>query len=141
MDLWDIDNFKHLLEQYIPFHKLIGIKLVEVRKGYASILIPYKPELVGDPRVKRIHGGVISTAMDAAGGAAGMTTLSKPEDQIATIDIRVDYLHPGKPEDIICEGQIVRDGSAVIFTKMTAHHRESNELIAEARAIYRVKRL
>lgn len=133
-------NYKLLLEELIPFHKEIGIQLLEIKRGFASILIPYRENLVGDPRTKRIHGGVISTAMDAAGGAAGISTLNHLEDQISTIDLRVDYLYPGKPMDIIVDGEIVKDGSSVIFTKMKAHHPSSNELIAEGRAIYRVKR-
>lgn len=139
--MFNKDFYKQIIEEYIPFHKIIGIKLLEMDNGRASFLIPYKPELVGDPRTNRIHGGVISTAMDAAGGAAGMTTLSSEKDQISTIDIRIDYLHPGKPEDIIAEGEIVKDGTTVIFTRMKAHHPKSNELIAEGRAIYRVKRV
>ncbi len=138
--MFNKDLYKHINEEFIPFHKILGIKLIEMNNGFASFLIPFKPDLVGDPRTKRIHGGVISTAMDAAGGAAGMTTLGSEKDQISTIDIRVDYLFPGKPEDIIAEGTIVKDGKNVIFTKMNAHHPESKEIIAEGRAVYRVKR-
>ncbi|MDN5203778.1 hotdog fold thioesterase [Fulvivirgaceae bacterium BMA10] len=129
------------MEEIIPFHKVIGLQLIEMDSGTAKILVPYKPILVGDPRTNHIHGGVISTAMDAAGGAAGMTTLNSSKDQISTIDIRIDYLYPGKPEDILVEGSIVKDGSSVIFTQMTAYHPSNKELIAEGRAIYRVKRI
>ncbi|MEM7551321.1 MAG: hotdog fold thioesterase [Bacteroidota bacterium] len=139
--MFNKDIYKHIIEEYIPFHKILGIELLEMENGFASFFIPFKPELVGDPRTNRIHGGVISTAMDAAGGAAGMTTLGSEKDQISTIDIRVDYLYPGKPEAIITEGRIVRDGKNVIFTKMNAHHPKSKEIIAEGRAVYRVKRI
>jgi uncharacterized protein (TIGR00369 family) len=136
----ELNVYKHIIEEFIPFHKLLGIKLLDMKSGYASFLIPFRGELVGDPRSKRIHGGVISTALDAAGGAAAITTLKSDKDQLATIDIRVDYLFPGKPEDIIAEGKIVKDGASVIFTSMKAHNKGSRELIAEARAIYRVTR-
>lgn len=79
--------------------------------------------------------------MDAAGGAAAITTLTDPRDQLSTIDIRVDYLYPGKPEDIIVEGKIVKDGKNIIFTQMKAFHAHAQELIAEGRAIYKVKRV
>lgn len=140
MAFFNAELYKHIIEEYIPFHKILGIKLLYMADGKSAILIPFRNELVGDPRTNRIHGGVISTAMDAAGGAAGMTTLTSEKDDISTIDIRIDYLHPGKPDDIIVEGEIVRDGSSIIFTKMSAHHRNSSESISEGRAIYRVKR-
>lgn len=119
----------------------MGLQLISIVPGKAEILIPYRPELVGDPRTDRIHGGVISTAMDAAGGAAAITTLKNTNDQLSTIDIRVDYLFPGRPEDILVEGTIVKDGKNIIFTQMKAFHAHAQELIAEGRAIYKVKRV
>lgn len=139
--MFDIKNYKYIIEEVIPFHKVLGLQLVSAGDGNAQILIPFRPELVGDPRTDRIHGGVIATAMDAAGGAAAITTLANTKDQLSTIDIRVDYLFPGKPEDIIVEGKIVKDGKNIIFTQMKAFHVHEQELIAEGRAIYKVKRI
>lgn len=138
--MFDVSNYRNIMEKVIPFHAVLGLQLIEMREGYAAIRIPFRQELVGDPRTHRIHGGVISTAMDAAGGAAGITTLSGKEDQIATVDIHIDYLQPGKPEDIIVEGHIVRNGNSLIFTHMTAHHEGDDKILAQARAVYRVKR-
>lgn len=139
--MFNVENYKNLIENIIPFHRVLGLELLTMGEGYASILIPFRPDLVGDPRTSRIHGGVISTAMDAAGGAAGITTLQSEKDLISTIDIRVDYLYPGKPEDIIVEGFIVKNGNSVIFTRMQAHHKNGKEMIAEGRAIYKIKRV
>lgn len=138
--MFDIANYKNIIETIIPFHQLLGLQLIEMREGYASIRIPFKKELVGDPRTNRIHGGVISTAMDAAGGAAGITTLSGSTDQIATVDMLVDYLYPGRPEEIVVEGWIVRDSQSLVFTQMKAHHPGDDRIIAQARGVYKVKR-
>ena len=139
--MFNINSYKSIIEEMIPFHRMLGLRLILIEKGRVQVLIPYKPELVGDPRTDRIHGGVISTAMDAAGGAAGITTLNNEKDQISTIDIRVDYLFPGKPEDIVVEGSIVKNGKNIIFTQMRAFHSDEKEVIAEGRAIYKVKRI
>jgi uncharacterized protein (TIGR00369 family) len=138
--MFDVPNYRNIMEKVIPFHQVLGLQLIDMREGYAAIRIPFKQELVGDPRTKRIHGGVISTAMDAAGGAAGITTLSGAKDQIATVDIHIDYLDPGRPEDIIVEGQIIRNGNYLVFTQMKAHHEGDDKIIAQGRAVYRVKR-
>lgn len=138
--MFNEENYRNIIEKIIPFHKVIGLKLKEMKEGYAALLIPYREDLVGDPRVKRIHGGVISTALDAVGGAAGMTTLRAEQDQIATVDIHIDYLFPGRPEDIVVEGSITRNGNSLIFTKMVAHHPGDDQPIAQARAVYRIKR-
>jgi uncharacterized protein (TIGR00369 family) len=138
--MFNVANYRNIMEKVIPFHQMLGFQLVEMREGYASIRIPFRQELVGDPRTNRIHGGVISTAMDAAGGAAGITTLTGAEDQIATVDMHIDYLHPGKPEAILVEGHIVRNGNSLMFTQMTARHEGDDKILAQARAVYRVKR-
>lgn len=138
--MFDMSNYRNIMEKVIPFHQMIGLQLVEMHEGFALIRIPLRKELVGDPRTNRIHGGVISTAMDAAGGVVGITTLSGTEDQIATIDIHIDYLHPGSPEDILVDGRIVRNGNSIIFTQMTARHQGDDTIVAQARVVYRVKR-
>ena len=135
-----MDLFKNIIEEYIPFNKVVGFKLLEVKENFVSIFIPYRPELIGDVRRGSIHGGVIATAMDAVGGAAGITTLKHFEDKLSTIDLRVDYLAPGKPKDIITEGSIVKSGSRVIFTRMIAYHDDHENLIAEGRGVYSVTR-
>ena len=138
--MFQIENYRYIIEEFIPFQKNLGFRLLKMEEGHASILVPYESYMVGDPRTKRIHGGIISTAMDAVGGAAAMTTLGSAEDQISTIDMRIDYLNPGQAEDIVVEGFIVRNGGSVVFTRMVAHNKDSDIAIAEGRANYRVKR-
>ncbi len=132
---------QQVIDEMIPVHKFLGVTLVEVKLGYALLKLPFRPELVGDPRVSRWHGGIIAALLDSAGGAAAITTLTGEEDQCSSIDIRLDYLRPGKPLDLLAEGKVVRDGSSVLFTTMRAWHPETGETVTEGRAVYRVKRV
>lgn len=131
---------KQVIDEMIPVHKLLGITLKDVRHGWASLSLPYRQDLEGDPRSNRMHGGIIACLLDSAGGAAAITTLTGPNDMVSSIDIRVDYLEPAKPDDVIAEGEIVRSGSSIIVTKMKAYHVTTGEVIAEGKAVYRVKR-
>lgn len=133
--------YRQIMEEFIPFNKILGLKLLEVKDQKVRVLVPFKQELIGDPRKKAIHGGVLASVMDAAGGAAGGTTLKSFEDKLSTIDLRIDYMQPGRDEDIICEAEVVRSGSRVIFTKMVCFHQnKSSEIIAEGRGVYSVIR-
>ena len=96
--------FKKIFDEMIPFHQLLGMKLLEVSDGFAKAIIPFRPDLVGDPRIQSLHGGVIATVMDAVGGVVGMTTLTSMEDKISTIDLRIDYLRSARNCDLIVEG-------------------------------------
>lgn len=132
--------YKNVIENLIPLHTLLGFELVEIRSGYAKIRIPFREELIGDPRARALHGGIIATAMDSVGGAAGMTTLTTFDDKLSTIDMRVDYLRPGKAEDLFVEGEIVRSGNRIIVTHMVAYQSDPKHLIAEGKGVYNVKR-
>ncbi len=134
------DLFKSIIEDMIPFNKLVGFKLLEVRQDFVSILIPYRPELIGDIRRGSIHGGVIAAAMDAVGGAAAATTLKHENDKLSTIDLRVDYLQPGQARDMITEATVVKSGSKVIFIRMVAYHDHRDKPIAEGRGVFSVSR-
>ena len=84
--------FKQLMEEAIPLHKFLGIELLEMKKGYGKVRVPFREEVVGDIRRRRWHGGIIATVMDSVGGFAAGTYLTSFEDKIATVDMRVDYL-------------------------------------------------
>lgn len=132
--------FKHIIEEMIPFNKHLGFILEEIRKDYARIRVPFREEFIGDPRNYRIHGGLSATLIDTVGGAAAMTTLTSYEDQIATIDMRVDFLKPGKAEDLIAEGEIIRSGNRIVVCSMKVFHPSSDEPIAVGKAVYNVVR-
>lgn len=133
--------YEDILNKMIPLHKWWGIKLIDIEDGFAKMLVPFREEFVGDPRRRSIHGGVLATAMDSVGGAAGITTLTSHKDKISTIDIRVDYLQRGRPEDFFVEGKITRSGNRIIVTTMWAYHKDKNDLIAEGKGVYNVRRL
>lgn len=136
----DKDFFKNVIENLVPLHRYLGIQLLDIGPGFAKLLLPYKDDLVGDPRAMAMHGGMIATLMDSAGGAAAMTTLVSPEDKISTIDMRVDYLRPAIGADIIAEGKIARSGNRIVVTSMVAYLKDKEELVAEGKAVYNVRR-
>ncbi|HPW86365.1 MAG TPA: hotdog fold thioesterase, partial [Chitinophagales bacterium] len=88
--------YEKIFNELIPFNQYVGMRLLELSEGYAKAIIPFQQHLLGDARVQAIHGGVISAAMDAVGGIAGITTLTSYEDKLVTIDMRVDYIRSAR---------------------------------------------
>lgn len=131
--------FFQVFNELIPFHKTLGLRLEDVSEGFAKVLISFNPTLVGDPRIQAMHGGVLASAMDAAGGLAGMTTLTSMEDKISTIDMRIDYLRSARACDIWVEGQVTRNGNRIVATYMKAY-KEDGTVVAEGRGVYNVSR-
>jgi uncharacterized protein (TIGR00369 family) len=108
-------------ETGIPFNAFMGLRVDALSRGRAVLRIPWRDALIGDTQRPAIHGGVTSMLADTAGGAACFTQLDRPTDRVSTVDLRVDYLRPGAPEDLVCEAVIVRMGNRVAVVKASVY--------------------
>jgi uncharacterized protein (TIGR00369 family) len=142
MDLQD-DFVKKMIEEVIPIHKFLGLELLHIEKDFAKVKVPFRPEVVGDIRSNRWHGGIITTVMDSVGGIVGSTHLTSIKDKMATIDMRVDFLSPAHAKAIIVEGRTLRLGSRIFVADMKCYLEEDEEKlpIAEGRGVYSFIRL
>src|SRR5688500_2922387 len=91
----DLESIRQFFDEAIPFNRYVGLRLISLERGKVTARLPFKPELVGDPMRPALHGGVISMLADTVGGGA-VWTLTRAGDKVATIDLRVDYLRPGR---------------------------------------------
>ena len=133
-------QIREFFSQHIPFNHYLGLELDTLGDGVAQVRLPFKPQFVGDPLRPALHGGVIATLLDTAGGAALWTTLALA-DRISTVDIRVDYLRPGRLEALIAEARVRRAGNRMgVVSIKTWHPGTEDEIIAEAMAVYNIRR-
>ncbi len=132
---------REFMEQAIPFNRFLGIRVAELGKGFARLELPFRPELIGDPLRPALHGGVLTTLLDTCGGLAVFTS-SRAGDRVSTIDLRVDFLRPGRAEPLAAEARIVRVGNRVGVVDLTAFHPElPQEPIATGKGVYNIKRM
>jgi uncharacterized protein (TIGR00369 family) len=129
-----------IIEQGIPLHKFINVKVIELRDGYCKMRWPFREEVIGNFIKRNWHGGMIASALDAVGGAVGMATLTSPDERLATIDLRVDYLRSTGPSDLVVTAELVRSGNRIIATDMEAWQEDEQKLVAKGRAMYSVYR-
>jgi uncharacterized protein (TIGR00369 family) len=127
------------IETLIPFNRFLGIKVVKLASGQATLSLPFREEFIGDPRRPALHGGVISTLMDMAGGAAVWTELEKT-DRLATVDLLVDYLQPASPKAIVAKAKVLRIGNRVAVAHITVTQKGNSSPVAEGRAVYNIVR-
>jgi len=133
-------NIKEVIEKDIPFDLFLGLKVECSEKGFARIRLPYRPEFIGDPRRPALHGGVISMLVDTCGGTAVWAS-GDVRDRVSTIDIRVDYLRPAPPEDIIAEARVKLLGNRVGNTQIIVFAAtDPDTIIAEGRAVYNIRK-
>ncbi|QLA20241.1 PaaI family thioesterase [Desulfolutivibrio sulfoxidireducens] len=136
----DIRDIKHVIEEMIPFDLFLGMKVEEAREGYARIRLPYRPEFIGDPRRPALHGGILSTLIDTCGGTAVWASCDV-KDRVATIDLRVDYLRPAPPADVIAVGEVKLLGNRVGNASVRIYSvLDETVTLAEGRGVYNIRK-
>jgi len=143
-------NFlRDLYEKDLPFNRLIGLKIKSISLEKVKTEFSMQANLIGNPVQKTLHGGVISSVLDATGGlvaSAGIIarmnadpvdTVLKQFSKVGTIDLRVDYLRPGRGAVFTAEANIMRSGRKVAVTRMALHN-EKEVLIAVGTGTYLV---
>ncbi|HEX5276528.1 MAG TPA: thioesterase family protein [Fluviicoccus sp.] len=131
----------------IPFNQVIGLQITDISLERVSAQFAMKPQLIGNMTHQILHGGVIATALDTIGGAMAMSAvyaalkgISREERmmrilKLATLDMRVDYLKPGRGQMFTVSSTVLRVGKKVCVTRMELEN-EDKELIAVGTATY-----
>ena len=136
----DLDALQHFFEREIAFNAFLGLRVTRLERGRMEAELPFRSELLGDPGKPALHGGVASMLADTVGGGA-VFSLTDPGDQVATIDLSVAYLRPGRPETVRAEGTVVRMGNSVAVSTITLTHPSTpEEPIATAKGVYTIRR-
>lgn len=133
--------------EHMAFHAYLGFKVKKFCADEAQIEVAMRPELIGTAMHQRLHGGVIATILDAAGGFAicnavvdkfcdeSLEQLGARFVRIGTVDMRVDFLRQGVGKKFVASGKVIRLGGRIATTQMTLAN-EAGEMIASGTASY-----
>ena len=129
-----------------PFYKHCGMSM-RVVDDQIEAYVEMQPELIGNVAFQILHGGVAATILDSIGGVVAMEQLYRraaSEDlpdtikkvaRLATVDMRVDYLAPGRGKFFIARAETLRMGRKGCTMRMTLVNDE-DKAIATAIASY-----
>ncbi|WP_373319994.1 PaaI family thioesterase [Ruegeria spongiae] len=137
--LVDSEKFAKQFIEAIPHARALGLELITIGKGQAEISMPYKPELVGDPRNGVVHGGAVSAQMDTCCGAAVMCHPDAPAGT-ATIDLRIDYMRGANPgQTITAKATCYHVTRNVAFVRAVATDEDVDNPVATATGAFTVE--
>lgn len=134
---------------HMPFNRALGLELERFEQDYAQLTFTNQPMMVGNWAQSILHGGVIASALDVAAGLVCVgSTLTRHEtiaeeelrqrlSRMGTIDIRVDYLRPGRGNRFTASASLLRAGNKVAVARVELHN-EDRLHIASATATYMV---
>ncbi|MFZ0613677.1 MAG: thioesterase family protein [Desulfobacterales bacterium] len=127
---------KVMYEQRIPFNKILGFEVETLEVEKVVVRVAMRPDLIGNYVLETLHGGVISSVLDATGGLSvsigllkrlqgePVEEIEKRMARIGTIDLRVDYLRPGRGKAFRAISSIMRAGKKVAVTRMELQNDE-----------------
>lgn len=135
--------FREIIEERIPFNRLLGLKLGEVDRdtGRIELILALREEHIGNS-VRRIpHGGLLAALVDGASGAAAALTLDDlmQAPSVATVDMRVDFLRPARGSTLRAVGQVMRSGRSVVVVRTDVLD-EDGSLVALGTSTFTVER-
>jgi len=125
----ELDNIKTVFED-IPHCKALGMQIIELRHGKGFMEVDYDKKMIGNPKTGVVHGGVITALLDTLCGVVVMSAV--PENTpLATLDLRIDYLHPATPGDTIrASAECYKVTENVAFVRGLAYHDVAGDPIA-----------
>ncbi|MBF5003996.1 thioesterase family protein [Diaphorobacter caeni] len=142
-----IDALTDIFERQIAFNQVLGLQITRIAPQGVESRIAMKPELVGHFAFNRVHGGVISAALDSMAGLAVMAAIGARHmdeppakrlqrfSRLGTIDLRIDYLRAAIGAQFKQRAQVLRLGSRVATVRMEFLS-ASDELLSVGTASY-----
>ncbi|MFW6051239.1 MAG: PaaI family thioesterase [Myxococcota bacterium] len=122
----------------VPHNAALGLRAIDCGHGEATLRLPYDQKLVGNPETGVLHGGAVTTLMDATAGMAVFMKLMKPT-RIATLDLRIDYLKPATPgQDVVARAECYKVTRQVAFVRGLAYHDDPEDPIASAAGTFMI---
>jgi uncharacterized protein (TIGR00369 family) len=127
-----------LLTRYHPFHELLGMTVEPQGTDSICIKLAMRDDLCGYPGQGILYGGVIAAVIDIIGGAAVAWSVLKDikeqsvQEQVkrlknmSTVDLRIDYLRPGKGNAFTATASILRTGKKLVVIRMELCNEEKH---------------
>jgi acyl-CoA thioesterase len=116
----------------VPYLKLIGMELVDLKSGEAIVRLQMRDELRQPHGI--LHGGATASVVDTAMAFAVVTKLAENE-KASTVDLTVHYLRPVTAGAIVCTAKVVKAGKRLLTVSAEVVNNEK-KLIATALSTY-----
>ena len=122
----------------LPFFRLIGLEVVDMRPGRSVLTIRYRPDLAQPVGI--LHGGVTATLVDTGIAYAVLAReeirpLVEAGGSVVAIDLRIKYFRPVAAGRLTCISSVTRMGRRIIHGESVVTN-EQEEEVARGDSIY-----
>lgn len=129
-----------LTQALSPYAAFLGIERQVSPDGQEGDVyrMPFKPELIGNPVLPALHGGVVGGFAETAALLHLMFTNSQaPGRDVPSprgVDFAIDYLRSAKPIDTFARCTTIRQGSRVALVHVTVWQDDPSRPVVSARS-------
>jgi uncharacterized protein (TIGR00369 family) len=120
----------------VPFVEYLGIRLTEVSKERAVIILDKRPEFLNSWGAA--HGGVVMTMLDYVMSAAVRGHYGI-DSGVLTVDMSVGFMSAGMGDRIHADARVLHGGKSTAFCESEARD-ESGTLLAKAIGTFKLLR-
>lgn len=130
----------------VPYIGYLGIRF-DRRGDELTALLPYRDDLIGNPMLPALHGGVTAAFLETTAiielawssqwdemetMGADMQIEDRRIRLPKTIDLTVDYLRSGLPRDAYARARVVRSGRRYASVQVEAWQDNRDRMFAQA---------
>jgi uncharacterized protein (TIGR00369 family) len=117
-----------------PFHKMLGITLVERKPGFGRICLTKTadtPAGIGGS----VHGGILATMVDVAMLVAIFGDMRPDQEPAGTAELIISYLRQAHGEHIYADATVIKRGRQLAMVEVSIVDDEGR-LCARGRTLY-----
>lgn len=114
------DSFKNQ-----PFLSFVDMKLDKLEKGKSILSCENKKEL--HQGLGYMHGGVVASILDTAGGYAAVTTIPS-NCFVVTSELKINYMRPVIAKKVFGFGEVINKGRNLVVVEATLKDEKNNML-------------
>jgi uncharacterized protein (TIGR00369 family) len=118
----------------MPYHKSLGITVLEQRPGYGKIVLK-KDENTPGGIGGSVHGGVLAAMVDIVMLVAIFAEMREGEQPAGTAELSITYLRQAHGENIYASANVVKRGRQLSLVEVDITDDEER-LCARGRTLY-----
>ena len=117
----------------LPAAAKSGLKVEEVRSGYARVRLPFNPWMLRAGNV--ISGPTLFTAADSAMYACVLAHIGA-QVMALTANLTINFLNPGSAGDVVAEAKLLRLGQRMAVLEVSVFTADEPTLVAHVTGSY-----
>ena len=118
------------------FRELVGAELSGAGDGRAVVRLRAGKRHLNPGGT--VHGGAISTLVDVSMAEAIGTTIAEGDERPVTVEMKVNYMAPGKPGTLASEARVRKGGKRMTVVEAEVVQEEDGEVVALATGTYTI---